>query len=85
MAARFPRVYESPGEDPRLTSVLGVASVQGLQGMEHGTAALQRLASAAVEEPGVRTAIPGNLTRPDVVAATAKHFIGCAEMCLCQR
>jgi beta-glucosidase len=31
MAARFPRVYESCGEDPTVITALGVAMVQGLQ------------------------------------------------------
>ena len=35
MASRFPRVYESCGEDPVLIAAMGVAFVQGLQVPPH--------------------------------------------------
>ena len=48
--ARWGRVAESSGEDPYLTSVMGVAMVKGYQG--------------------------DDLSRPDALAACAKHFAG---------
>jgi beta-glucosidase len=48
--ARWGRCAESPGEDPLLCSVFGVAMVEGLQ--------------------------DDDLSRPDTVMATAKHFAG---------
>ncbi len=48
--ARWGRCAESPGEDPLLASVFGLAMIEGYQGKD--------------------------LTRPDTVLATAKHFAG---------
>lgn len=48
--ARWGRIAESSGEDPYLTSVMGVAMVKGYQG--------------------------DDLSRPDALAACAKHFAG---------
>ena len=47
---RWPRLYETLGEDAHLTTAMGLALIQGLQG--------------------------DDLSAPDRVAATMKHFIG---------
>jgi beta-glucosidase-like glycosyl hydrolase len=82
VTSRFPRVYESGGEDPRVSGVFAAAIVQGLQGMPLRTARLRRVPAA--EQPRDERAapapapIPDDLSEPDVVAACMKHFIGCA-------
>jgi len=68
MSARFPRVYETFGEDPYLVAAMGVAAMQGLQG--------QPLSLAAVQGGGPRTAVPADLSADTKVAACLKHFAG---------
>ena len=85
--SRFPRVYESGGEDPRVAGVFGAAIVQGLQGMPLRTAALRRVPKAQQAESErampMRAAIPNDLSGADVVAACMKHFIGCVPTACC--
>jgi beta-glucosidase len=84
VSTRFPRVYESSGEDPRMAEVFGAAIVQGLQGMSLRTEHLQRVLGAgkagSLETPAPQP-IPADLSAPDVVAACMKHFIGYALSC----
>jgi beta-glucosidase-like glycosyl hydrolase len=78
VASRFPRVYESAGEDPKLAGIFGVATVQGLQGMSLRTAALRSVVGEERDREGDgRAAVPEDLSGPSVVAACMKHFIGC--------
>jgi beta-glucosidase-like glycosyl hydrolase len=79
VATRFPRVYESAGEDPRMAEVFGVAIVEGLQGMPLATEHLQRVlqgGGAVRGDAPAPQAIPDDLSAPDVVAACMKHFVG---------
>eukprot|EP00892_Ulva_mutabilis_P005303 jgi/Ulvmu1/3144/UM015_0184.1 len=69
MASRFPRVYESCGEDPALITAMGVAFVQGLQGMEHDVEHHTHGSPQTCEQ------IPDDLAADDVVAACMKHFV----------
>jgi beta-glucosidase-like glycosyl hydrolase len=78
MNSRFPRVYESCGEDPVLIAAFAVAMVQGLQGMQLDVAELMghsRLA-AGTQNAGI-VSIPEDLSADDVVAACMKHFVAC--------
>ena len=88
VAARFPRVYESAGEDPQMAAIFGAAIVQGLQGMPLETTHLQRVvrAEGGAAAQGPVRGVPDDLSGGDVVAACMKHFIGCVwclPLCCC--
>ena len=74
VASRFPRVYETAGEDPLMAAVFGAALVQGLQGMPLATRGLRGVLGGARDA----VPVPADLSAGDVVAACMKHFIGCA-------
>lgn len=82
MNSRFPRVYESCGEDPVVIAAFAVAMVQGLQGMPLDVSALKGLNSSRsrqdVGAPSVP--IPDDLSADDVVAACMKHFTAYAPL-----
>lgn len=78
MNSRFPRVYESCGEDPVVIAAFAVAMVQGLQGMQLDVAGLM---GAAGQTQGTESlAIPDDLSANDVVAACMKHFVAYAPL-----
>lgn len=83
MNSRFPRVYESCGEDPVVISTFAVAMVQGLQGMP---LAVSELMGSGAGPPGGSAKgagsvpIPDDLSADDVVAACMKHFVAYAPL-----
>jgi beta-glucosidase-like glycosyl hydrolase len=88
MNSRFPRVYESSGEDPVVIAAFAVAMLQGLQGMQLDIGKLMGHSSGAGQaQCATSVPIPDDLSSDDVVAACMKHFVACAShisaLCVC--
>lgn len=85
MNSRFPRVYESCGEDPVVISAFAVAMVQGLQGMKLDVAELMGHSSSVAQKQGAGIVpIPDDLSADDVVAACMKHFVAYVPHAACR-
>lgn len=79
MNSRFPRVYESCGEDPVVIAAFAAAMVQGLQGMPLAVGELMGHSGSGGQSASAGSVpIPDDLSADDVVAACMKHFVAYA-------